>query len=130
MSWTYVLEEFINGSHSFGEAIMELSRTSMVTRLSESKALSIHRIVQLAVFHRLSPSEKVELFDLAVKILYFDFPNTWKERGSQQGHGWASWETCSAILPHVSCLMQLFEKHKFKSQNLQIWAELVFRAGT
>jgi hypothetical protein len=109
---------------------MELNRTSMVSRLSSHKALSLHRIVQLAVFSKLYASEKVELFDIVVKILYFDFPNTWKDRGAQHGHGWASWETCSAILPHVSWLMRLCEKHMIRSADPALWAELVFRAGT
>lgn len=115
---------------SFGEAVTELTRTSMVCRLSSSKGLSLHRIVQLAVFHRLTASERVELFDLAVCNAYFDFPNTWKKQGAEQGHDWTSWNACSVILPRVSWLMQLYEKYKFKFSNFHLWAELVFRAGT
>ena len=114
---------------SFTEAVTELCRTSMVSRLSGPKALSVHRLVQLAVFLQLSGAERVSNFDLAVNVLYFGFPNTWQDRGAHQGHGWASWETCSAILPHVSWLMQLSTKHKIKSAKPGLWAELVFRTG-
>lgn len=108
---------------------MELCRTSMISRLSSSKALSMHRLVQLAVCLRQPKPDRILHFDLAVRILSFDFPNTWQDRGAHQGHGWAAWETCSAILPHVSWLMQLSEKHKIKTANPDLWAELVFRAG-
>ncbi|KAF4459225.1 hypothetical protein FALBO_14020, partial [Fusarium albosuccineum] len=114
----------------FGEAVMELTRTSMVSRLSSSKALSMHRLVQLVVFARLSKAERVKLFDLTIHILYHDFPNTWQNRGAHQGHGWQSWETCSDILSHVDWLMTLSDKHKIKSSNPESWAELVFRAAT
>ena len=102
----------------------------MVTRSSAFKALSMHRLVQFAVFLRLSKSDRIAYFDLAVRILYFDFPNTWQGRGAHQGHGFASWETCSAILPHISWLMKLSEKYKIVSTDPAMWAELVFRAGT
>ncbi|KAK4221160.1 hypothetical protein QBC38DRAFT_461780 [Podospora fimiseda] len=122
--------DFVFDELDFGDAVAELIRASMVTRVSSSKALSVHRLVQFAVFLRLSKADRIKYFDLAVRILYYDFPNTWQHRGAHQGHGWASWETCSAILPHVSWLMILFDKYKIKSANTVLWAELVFRAGT
>lgn len=109
---------------------MDLSRTSMISRLSGSEALSMHRLVQFSVFSRIPKHNRIVNFDIAVRILYFDFPNTWQDRGAHQGHGWASWETCSAILPHVSWLIQISDKHKVKPVNTNLWAELVFRAGT
>jgi hypothetical protein len=109
---------------------MELSRTSLMSRLSSSKALSMHRLVQFAIFTRMPESDKTFYFDHATQILYFDFPNTWQKRGSHQGHGWESWETCSAILPHVSWLMQISDEQKVKTTKSDLWAELVFRSGT
>ncbi|KAK3381006.1 tpr repeat-containing protein [Podospora didyma] len=106
--------DFLSDDFDFGDVVAELTQTSMVNRLSSSKALSMHRVVQFAVFY----------FDLAVKILYFDFPIPWKVRGSHQNHGWESWETCCAILPRVSWLMVLSEKHKVKSGNTTVWAKL------
>ncbi|KAK0616614.1 tpr repeat-containing protein [Immersiella caudata] len=90
----FLLDEF-----DFGDVVMELTRTSMIGRLSTSKSISMHRLVQLAVLSRLPAHDRVAVFDLAVEILYFDFPNTWHSPGAHQGHGFASWETCSAILP-------------------------------
>ncbi|KAK0639179.1 tpr repeat-containing protein [Cercophora newfieldiana] len=121
---SFLLDEF-----EFGDAVVELNRTSMINRLSSSKSVSMHRLVQFAVLSRLAGPSRVVYFDLAVKILYFDFPNTWLDSGAHQGHSWSSWETCSAILPHVSRLMEVSEKYRIKSANPELWAELVFRTG-
>lgn len=90
----------------------------------------MHRLVQLVVLHGLPTSARVETFGLAVRLLYFGFPNTWQGGGAHQGHGWASWEQSSEVLPHVSLLMRLSEKYKIKTPNTNLWAELFFRAGT
>jgi len=89
----------------------------MITKLSSSKALSMHRLVQLVVLHKLPMSGRVETFGLAVRILYFGFPNTLQGGGAHQGHGWAFWEKSSEVLPHVSLLMRLSEKYKIKAPN-------------
>lgn len=115
---------------SFGQAVAELTRSSMVDRHSETKALSTHRLVQLVVFSKLSESRRVELFDLTVKLLYLNFPNTWQARGPHQGHGYASWEACESVLLHVRWLMQLSTNYQIKSEIADKWAELVFRLGT
>lgn len=109
---------------------MELSRTSMVSRMARSKALSMHRMAQLAVLLRIAPDERAAYFDTVVRLLYHGFPNTWKAGGHHQGHGWAAWATCSAVLPHVSWLMQLAQTHKIISTVPTLYAELIFRAGT
>ncbi|KAH0545465.1 hypothetical protein FGG08_000466 [Glutinoglossum americanum] len=67
--------------------------------------------------------------DSVITILSNGFPNTWKKAGHQQGHGWASWETCSEVLPHVNWLMDLSKKHKLKAGNPELFAELIFRSG-
>lgn len=107
-----------------------LSRASLINRLSTSKALSIHRLVQLFIFMRLPQVDRIFYLDSTVRMLYYGFPNTWNQRGDHQGHGWASWETCSVVLPHVSWLMRLTEEHSLKPTNLELYAELIFRAGT
>ncbi len=115
---------------SFGEAVMELSRMSLIHRLANSRAISVHRLVQFSVFMRVPAADKKFYFDTAIKILYHDFPNTWRSTGSFQGHGFSSWETCSAVLPHVNWLMTQSEKYNLKPTQSDLWAELIFRAGT
>ncbi|CAH0057327.1 unnamed protein product [Clonostachys solani] len=122
--------EFLTDEFDFGEAVAELWRTSLVRRLSGIKALSLHRIFQLAAFSKIPKEKRVYLFDLTVEILSFDFLNSWKAQGPYQGHGYDFWETCSAVLPHIIWLKGLSDKYKIKPDNLEKWAELLFRAGT
>ncbi|KAJ3565063.1 hypothetical protein NPX13_g7632 [Xylaria arbuscula] len=98
----FLFEEF-----DFGDAVMELIRAALVTRIAASKALSIHPL-----------------------LLYHDFPNTWAAKGPYQGHGYKSWETCSVVLVHIKWLMSLSQDHKVTPNSLDTWAELIFRAGT
>ncbi|KAI0861638.1 hypothetical protein F4860DRAFT_475715 [Xylaria cubensis] len=122
--------QFLFDEFDFGDAVMELTRAALVTRIAPSKALSIHRLVQLSVFKRLSKDQRIYYFDIVVQILYHDFPNTWAARGPYQGHGYKSWETCSSVLVHVNWLMSLSRDHKVAPKFLTDWVELIFRAGT
>jgi hypothetical protein len=82
------------------------------------------------VFNRVLASDRITNFDLAVRILISSFPATWNGGGPHQGHGWASWETCGLALPHVRMLTELSESVKIKPTAPDLWAELLFRAGT
>lgn len=108
---------------------MQLRRRSMISRLSTSKALSLHRLVQFAVFLRMPEEDRIVNFDTAVRFLYVAFPSTWQDHGPNQGHGFAAWATCSTLLPHVRWLMQMSDKHHVRSDIPDMWAELIFRAG-
>ena len=107
-----------------------LVRSSLINRSPVHKALSIHRLVQATVFARLSKDDAAFFLDSAIALLSNGFPNSWKDSGDYQGHGWASWESCSEVLPHVNWLMDLTQKHKIKSSNPELFAELIFRSGT
>ncbi|KAI1131000.1 hypothetical protein F5Y10DRAFT_288105 [Nemania abortiva] len=122
--------QFLFDEFDFGDAVMELTRAALVTRIAASKTLSIHRLVQLSVLKQLSTNQKVYYFDTVVQILYHDFPNTWAAKGPYQGHGYKSWETCSVVLVHINWLMSLSHDHKVTPNSLDTWAELIFRAGT
>lgn len=115
---------------SFGDAVIGLTKASLAHRLSSHKALSIHRLVQFTLFSKLSEAERETYFDYAIKVLSHSFPNTWNDRSHQQGYSWASRETCSKILPHISHLVRLAKEHSLKASNTELFAELVFRAGT
>ena len=120
---------------SFGEAISGLVRSSLINRLSAGKspgqkAFSLHRLVQSAVFARLSEKEATFYHDSAVALLSAAFPNTWNLSGPYQGHSWNAWETCSKVLPHVSWLIDLSKKQKIRPADPYPFAELIFRTGT
>lgn len=107
-----------------------LVRSSLVSRSPKTKSLTTHRLVQATIFERL-PKDQVSFYlDATITILSKGFPNTWKDSGPRQGHGFASWESCSEVLPHVNWLIDLTKKHKLKPSNPENFAELVFRAGT
>lgn len=107
----------------------ELNRSSLINRSSANKSLSVHRLVQNAVFARIAHDEKQELLDATISLLSKGFPNTWIEKGLHQGHGFSAWETCSEVLPHVSSLIELVKRHNLKASQPESFAELVFRAG-
>lgn len=123
-------EELLLTINSFGDAVIDLTKASLVSRLTTHKAISIHRLIQFTVFSRLSPDETSLFFSHAVGMLSYSFPNTWNERTPQQGHGWDTWETCSLILPRVSWLIKLTQAHSVDTASQELFAELVFRAGT
>jgi hypothetical protein len=114
----------------FGDAVFGLIKASLVMRSPTQEALSVHRMVQFAVFTRLPKEERVFYLGTAISLLYHGFPNTWNKTGLQQGHGWAAWETCSSVLPHVSWLTGLTEKNKLGATNTDLFAELIFRSIT
>ncbi|GAD96166.1 hypothetical protein MGYG_02418 [Paecilomyces variotii No. 5] len=120
--------QFLFDDFEFADAVITLNRASLINRISVSGTLSIHRLVQFAGFTWLNLTEKLLYLDSAIRILFFGFPNTWKQRGYQQGHDWASWETCSVVVPHVSWLMSLTDKYNLKPTDLEFNAELIFRA--
>lgn len=139
-AWEFLLDDFewvkylskcaCTNSDRFGDAVMELTRKSLVTRSPTSKALSMHRLVQQTVFTRLSSDKKLLYLDRVIEMLSSAFPNTWNRRGPYQGHGYEDWETCGVVLPHISRLMNLMRDHGLRPRSPDTWAELVFRAGT
>lgn len=78
----------------------------------------------------MNETEEEMYSDYAIKVLSHGFPNAWNHRSHQQGHSWTSWESCSAILPHVNRLMELTEVDSLKTINTDLFANLILRAGT
>ena len=87
-------------------------------------------MVRFAVFIRVPDEERTLYLDSTIQLLNHAFPNTWDRRGPEQGHSWRSWETCSAIVAHLSSLMELQKQYGLKATNVDVFAELVFRIGT
>lgn len=107
-----------------------LIKTSLANRLSSHKALSIHRLIQLTVLSRLTTEEKSTFLDHAIRMLSCSFSSTYNEEADHQEHDGAARETCSAILPHITRLMTLTQEHSIEITSPELFAELVFRAGT
>ncbi|CAG7949070.1 unnamed protein product [Penicillium nalgiovense] len=122
---SFLLDDF-----EFGDAVISLTRASLIVRSPAMKAITLHRLIQSTVFSRLPDQDVLIYLDCAIQMLSSSFPNSWIERTNEQGHGWKLWQTCSVILPHVSRLMILVETHSLKTTNVELFAELIFRAGT
>lgn len=121
---------FILTFNSFGDAVSELmTKTSMISRLTTSKSLLLHRMVKFAIFIRIPQDKRAMYLDNVVQLLSHAFPNTWDRRGPLQGHGWRFWETCSAVVPHLSSLISLQKEYNLRASNVEMFAELVFRIG-
>ncbi|KAF2744655.1 TPR-like protein [Sporormia fimetaria CBS 119925] len=114
----------------FDSAISELSAESLIKRLASSESLSLHRLVKSTVLMRIPGDERTFYFDTTIWVLSHAFSNTWDSRGSEQSHGWQHWETCSAIVAHVSSLMTLQQQHNMTASNMDEFAKLIFRIGT
>lgn len=108
----------------------ELTGAGLVTRIVSSKALSVDRPVHALALESLSPEDRVYYFDIVVKLLFYDFPNTWNDREPYQGHGYQAWETCSSVIVHIDWLIDISKEYKVAPKDSSTWAELIFRAGT
>lgn len=78
----------------------------------------------------LSDADILENMDSTIQKLSSSFPNKWNERTEQQGHGWESWPTCSTVVPHVDRLIALAKEHSPRIEDVELFAELIFRVGT
>ncbi|PGH07405.1 hypothetical protein AJ79_06307 [Helicocarpus griseus UAMH5409] len=114
----------------FRDAVVGLTKASLVSHLSARKALSIHRLVQFTVFSRLTPSDTSVFLKSAIRMLSYSFPNSWNETTNHHDDGWQSWEAFQQIFPHITWLMRLVETHSLTVADIEIFAELIFRAGT
>jgi len=81
------------------------------------------------MFMQVTDDDRTLYLNNVIQLLYHGFPNTWDQRGPQQGHGWRSWETCSAIVAHLASLMSLQKQYNLKASNNGMFAELMFRIG-
>ncbi|KAF2755485.1 hypothetical protein EJ05DRAFT_502944 [Pseudovirgaria hyperparasitica] len=123
--------EFLSDDFAFGDAVSELiTKASLVDRLTSAKSISMNRLVKIVSSVRVPEEERTVYFNTTIQMLSNAFPNTWDSRVDQQGHGFQSWETCSAVVAHVSSLMVLQEQYGLEATNTEAFAELVFRIGT
>lgn len=72
---------------SFGEAVSQLTKSSLMSRSPVNKALSVRRLVSDAVFNRLPKPDIIFYLDFSITFLSDGFPNTLDKTGHHQGHG-------------------------------------------
>lgn len=97
---------------------------ALIDKAIDQSTLSIHRLVQSAVFHRLADSERSRYFDTVVQLLSWGFPDTWSE---DVGHQINAWERCEKRVPHIYHLAKLVKRHSIRPSHGQKYAELLLR---
>ncbi|RGP66019.1 tetratricopeptidelike helical [Fusarium sporotrichioides] len=110
--------DFCSDQFSFSETIEDLLETSLIKRNRNTRAFSIHRMVQTQFRYFLEPSELRDSFEDAVKLVYHQYP----KMGDKKGQLYDEWSQCDALLQHVISLKDCFrELHNSDKKFKAIW---------
>ena len=101
-------------------------RAALINRTGETAILTVHRLVQSAARRRLSEHDSMKLFDAAVHILCWGFPDHSKV---DIGHQVSAWMRCEKCLPHVHHLVELSDNVVNKAGDKQKYADLLLRCS-
>lgn len=112
---------------SFMNAKQGLLVTALIDRAPKSASLSVHRLVQAAVYRHFSEEDRPVYFSYAVKILLEVFPATWK--GDLSEYLFTQWEACESCIRHVYILRDRLREYKFVPQEKSRFIELLNRAS-
>ncbi|EGE08736.1 hypothetical protein TEQG_07694 [Trichophyton equinum CBS 127.97] len=126
---TNVCLDFLDDEFDCAEAVVELAEAGFVNRKSDHKTITVHPLVQLVVLLRLSPNEESAYFDHVVKMLFSYLADRKSEGSKHQGHGWASWKVRSQVIPHVTWLMTLSNRHMIDIKSRDTFAGLIICAA-
>jgi hypothetical protein len=111
---------------SLGDAEEVVLQAALIDKSNEDAVLSIHRLIQAAVMRRFAEQDKSKYFDVVVRILSWGFPDTWSQ---DVGHQFQAWTKCEKCLPHVDHLVKQAKRYKIRSQNAQLYGELLLRCS-
>ena len=109
-----------------GDAEEVLLQAALIGKDTETKSLSVHRLVQQAVLRRLDDVTKRKYFSVASNLLGFGFPDTWSK---DIGHQKKEWARCERYLPHVNALVNLASATPSLVREPDVWAELLLRCS-
>jgi hypothetical protein len=103
-----------------------LLKAALIDRSVESENLSIHRLVQATIMNRLSTQERTTYFDLAVRMLWRSFPDSWR---LGPGYTYSSWNKCEMCLPHVEFIVKQAGKYELCASEPLHFVELLLRCS-
>ncbi|EKJ79604.1 hypothetical protein FPSE_00289 [Fusarium pseudograminearum CS3096] len=110
--------DFCSDQFSFSETIEDLLETSLIKRNRNTRAFSIHRMVQTQFRYFLKPSELFDSFEDAVKLVYHQYP----KMGEKKGQLYDEWSRCDALLQHVISLKDCFREIRNSDKKFKaIW---------
>jgi hypothetical protein len=104
-----------------------LLRAALIEKSTESRAFSIHRLVQAAVMRRSSEIDRTKYFDTAVQILSRGFPDTWSKDTGHEFAAWTkdAWTRYEKCLPQIVHLVILGKTYGIQINNPQRYGELL-----
>lgn len=109
---------------SFSDAVETLLTLALVKRDRNTKALSLHRLVQSQFRYILPVPRFQELFDDASQLLDVAFPR--RPRQSHQMH--IVWSTCALYLQHVLSIMEIYN-HETRLKPSKNFCQLLVKCA-
>ena len=100
---------------SFSEVLENLITLALVKRHKESRAFSIHRLVQAQFGYYMAARDRQRAFEDSTKLLFAAFPGT----DGTTGQLYDRWAQCRLFLQHVFSLMENYKKESAGSEGLQ-----------
>ena len=120
------VDNFPQSQMAYVDARTELSRSSLLKRNIELRALSIHRLIQDAIRARMDNGRLHTVFASAAQLVYAAWPF------SIFDHGTGRWATCERLFPHVCFLKNMYESTQDGSVTFDIasqFSQLLMDAG-
>lgn len=122
------------------EARTDLMQSSLVRRDKQKQHISVHRIVQDAIFAAMEPARKSLVFDQVVRMLWAEWPSAMpkpsKEPELPQPKSTGGrlhverWPVCAALYPHVLRMHQLWSTISNLSETTSLlFAKLLTEAA-
>ncbi|MDQ2903389.1 MAG: FxSxx-COOH system tetratricopeptide repeat protein [Chloroflexota bacterium] len=102
-----VLEPVVADPYQFDLALAALRKVSLVTRHTQARTLSVHRLVQAIVHESMSEQEQEMWQQRAIQLLNAIFPEVTHEAWKQCEHLLPHVLTCAAAIPEQVCDQEL-----------------------
>ncbi|KAF1844988.1 Tetratricopeptide-like helical [Cucurbitaria berberidis CBS 394.84] len=115
--------QFCADDFEFADAVHELLNLTLIKRDRESRALSVHRLVQMSFRYFMTPDQREGSFNNAVSLVSKAFPR----RGPDVAQSYLVWSQCSMYVPHVLSLKDAFRqarKSNPKFTGTQVYCDL------
>lgn len=110
------LEDYPTASFAYLRARKELLQTSLVSKDSTEKNISVHRMVQDATRSKMSEKRYQDTFSAALQLV----SHAWPFEAFGWRHGIARWRKCEELFPHVLRLKGLGSDLVTKLESLDI----------
>jgi hypothetical protein len=110
------------------EAKSTLFRAALLNRYPTMRSISIHRLIQAAVFDELGQDDKTRFLRLGIDLLTEVFPCAWANSGGD-GFTYAAWDWCQRCIPHVTHMSRQFSDQVMSEKDAIDFIELLLRCA-